>query len=367
MRNRLIVIGVVLLVLLVSVFLGPRIWVALKFNQVGNVLLCNDDFSIIYEMTEGGLVVWSFELPEYPREDRFWLPYPVRLPNGNTLISDSDAGPVYEVNRRGDVVWKCDSLYEDGDFAFRWGRETVAKQAINRNILAVDIGEERGKVMEIDRDFNIVWQWDYVDDDPSYIGHVADAHTLYNGNTAVLINKRIVVKGWEPAEQSYVEYKRHLEEVYQHGEYHEYLELDRNGNVVKDCSLQKPTFSPNDACLLSNGHVLASYEEYGVAEYDSVCEEIWSFRPPESISTTGTPTGKAPMGAWSALRSSNGNTVVDYPSRIYIVDSRGQVLRRIAAPTVKSILGVKYISDGTENEGDRIYAVIGIVDGQKIP
>jgi hypothetical protein len=340
-------------------YAGPKIWIALKFNQVGNILLCNDGSSIIYETTEGGLVVWSFELPEYPLEDRFWLPSPIRLPNGNTLISDGDAGPVYEVNRRGDVVWRCDSLYEDGDFAFRWGRETVAKEVINGNILAIDIGEERGKVMEIDRDFNIVWQWDYVDDDPSYIGHVTNAHSLYNGNTAVVIEKRIVVKPWQSEEQSWPEYVKYYAE---RGLYYEYIELDPNRNVVRRHDLDKPDFSPNSIFLLSNGHVLVSYDLYGVAEYDSLGEEVWSFQPPESVSTTGTMTGKAPMGARDAFRSSNGNTVVYYWSRIFVVDSRGQILRRIAAPTVKPIRGVKYVSDGTENEGDRIYAVIGIVD-----
>jgi hypothetical protein len=365
MKNKLAIVVILLFVLFLLFYAGPKIWIALKFNQVGNVLLCNDDSSMIYEMTEGGLLVWSFELPEYPLEDRFWLPTPVRLPNGNTLISDGDAGPVYEVNRRGDVVWRCDSLYEDGDFAFRWGRETVAKEVINGNILAIDIGEERGKVMEIDRDFNIVWQWDYVDYAPSHtghVGHVANAHSLHNGNMAVLIKKRIVVKGWQPGEQSYAEYYRHLQEVEQPCEYYEYLELDRNRNVVKDCKLQKPAFSPINAQLFSNGHVLASYYQYGVVEYDSHCEEVWSFQPPESVMTTGTPTGKAPMGALDAFRSSNGNTVVYYWDRIFVVDSRHQILRRIAAPTVKSTRGVKYVSDGTDNEGDRIYAVIGIVD-----
>jgi hypothetical protein len=359
MRRKLTILLIVLLLLFLLPYAGLRLWIALQFNQKGNLFLLNDDSSRIYEMTESGLVVWSFDMPEYPREDRFWLPYPVRLPNGNTLISDADAGPVYEVNRRGDVVWKCDSLYEQGDSAFRWGPKIWAPEVIDGIILAIGRGEERGQVMMIDKDCNIVWKWDYIDDDPRYTEYLSNARSLQNGNMAVLMNKILEVEQWSPPRLCAGEIDG---EKYKHLQYYEYIELHPNRNVVRTCNLDKLAFSPNSTFLLSNGHVLASYDQYGVAEFDTLGEEVWSFQPPESVSTTGTLSGKAPMGALGAFRSSNGNTVVYSWTRIFIVDSRGRILRRIAAPTVKSILGLKYVSDGTENEGDRIYAVIGIVD-----
>jgi len=61
-RNKLIILGSVLLIFLLAPFLGPRIWVASQFNKVGNIILSNSNVNKIYEMTIDGLIVWSYDL-----------------------------------------------------------------------------------------------------------------------------------------------------------------------------------------------------------------------------------------------------------------------------------------------------------------
>lgn len=91
----------------------------------------------------------------------------LRLPNGNTLISIGACGLIVEVTPEGNIIWQflCDD-------------PTHNIQCLqNGNILFC----ARARVIETDRDGNIVWEW------KSNAGHlgIKDADRLPDGNTLV--------------------------------------------------------------------------------------------------------------------------------------------------------------------------------------
>ncbi len=369
-----------MLLLLVLAFVGPEVWVATQFNKEGNILFCNLSLSRVYEMTDDGLVVWSYDLCRDSVRQEFGLPYVVRLSNGNTLITDAQTGRVCEVNRRGKTVWECDSVYRRGHSAYRAGSEIAAMEATNEKILAINYIQKRGKVMELDRDCNIIWQWSYVDDDSGYWGNVAKARRLYNGNTGVLIRKTIRVEQWHRGTRSAAEYQEHREyllEKYPTAERVEYLELDSERKLVKHRDFDDLAFPPGGTDLLPDGHVLISYDEYGVAEYDTLGRVIWSCQPPESSWVADGSTPKKPQGAWGAFRSSDGNTVLYYPgSWVYIVDSEKKVVFHVESPAIKSRFGIQYVTKRdlrvfykrkSEDEIDYVGDVLGVVSKENPP
>jgi hypothetical protein len=349
-KKRLIILGSVLIIFLLAVFLGPRIWVTMQFNKEGNIILSNSNVNKIYEMTIDGLIVWSYDLYGDSVEYESVLWRVIRLPNGNTLISDDIFDRIYEINKSGEVVWSCDSIYGEGDTAYGAGSEIHAVGVTNGNILAVNYLERRGMVFEVDRDCNIIWQWSNVEENPAEWGEqVSQACYLQNGNLGVLIRKFFVGE---------IEKCTNVWDV-------GYLELDSNRNIVKRRDFEEFA-SDRTGDLMSNGHVLISYHKDGLAEYDTLGRIIWSYQPPETIFVKGEPTPNVPFGDhWSGFRCSNGNTLIsDFMcSRVYVVDSLKNVLSYFRAPAIKSKFGIQYVTERQKkSEGEIDYlGLMGVI------
>jgi hypothetical protein len=371
-KKLLIILGSVLIILLLAAFLVPRLWVASQFNKEGNILFCNFVDTKVYEMTTDGIVVWSYDLGRDSISQEYYLPYLFRLSNGNTVITDAQAGKIYEVTRSGEVIWSCDSIYGGKDTAYEVGTEIMAFEVINGNILAANYSEERGMVFEVDRDCNIIWQWTYEKGDPDCWGeNISHVRHLTNRNTGVLIWKICTVDELMQESRTSDDFEKYLNDCrekclvsFQEG----YLELDSNSNIVKRRDFDEIIHDAHCSDMLSNGHVLISYKEYGVAEYNTLGKIIWSFQPPESsFVRDGLKLKKQPTGAWGAFRCSNGNTVIYYPTCwIYVVDPHKNILSYFKSPVIKSRFGIKYVTeeddDKPEDEIDNFDRVLGVVN-----
>jgi hypothetical protein len=370
-RNPLIILGSVLIILILAAFLVPRIWVYSQFNKEGNILFCNIYYTKVYEMTNDGLIVWSYDLCRDSITQEYYLPYLVRLSNGNTMITDAQTGRIYEVTRSGEEIWGCDSIYGKGDTNYRAGFEIFAIEIANERFLAIGNVGEPGQVLEFDRDGNIIWQWTSEKGDPDYWEeHVTHARHLANRNTGVLIWKLFTLSELMQGSRTSDEFDEYLNdfmEKYSVSRQVEYLELDSNRNIVKRRDFDEIAFLPMSTDLLSNGHVLISYEEYGVAEYDTLGKIIWSFQPPESSFVRDGSRQKKPVGAWGAFRCSNGNTVINYhpTSWVYVVDPHKNILSHFESPVIKSKFGIKYVTkreNNSKGEIDYFDRVLGVVN-----
>ncbi|MFH0931023.1 MAG: hypothetical protein V1890_03690 [Candidatus Zixiibacteriota bacterium] len=349
-KKKLIFSIVALLLFLLFLLIGFKIWLYYSFNQQGNLLLFSrtGEKWKICEMTKGGFIVWSYELPKSLIKERFYCPCIQRLSNGNTLITESypehDIGVIYEINRQKKIVWKCDSLYKDNIFAYKLKGPVWALRIRNGNILVGD--REHNKVIEVDKNRNIFWEWDYVCQDTSFTGKVSNVFRFIDGNTGVLIQKF--------EDQALVSY--------------EYIEIEGDKKILKLINLNKVFAQPMGAQILPNKHILISYwptgyDPYGVVELDSLNNIVWSFKLPDSVTVFDNPRyedGRMPAPADIAFRISNGNTAVYSRLGIYLVSPDNKVLWCLKEPSVKSILGIRYIKQ--RGGGDSIEQLLSIID-----
>lgn len=347
-KRKLIFLTILLVFFILFLFLSFKIWIYYRFNQKGNLLICSWNNSRIYEITRGALVVWSFELPKGFAKGRIAPPSVQRLVNGNTLITDHDAGMVYEVDRKGGIAWKCDTLYNGNRFSFKLEYPTVAIRITNGNTLVEDL--KHAKVIEVDRNSNIVWEWDYINYDPGFYAYLVDVLRFDDGNTAVLTYK--VIKPEKMAESNTIDF-------------FEYVELDQNKRIIQRLDLDKIASHSIGGGILSNRHILISYSKDGVVEFDTSDNIVWSFQLPHSgpILYQGDRKIEEPDDAYYAFRFSNGNTATySLCLSMYVVSPDRVVLWQIKHPTVKSILGVRYLKGDEEEKGDHICHLVGIVD-----
>ncbi|MEE2640951.1 MAG: hypothetical protein VX768_10020 [Planctomycetota bacterium] len=132
-----------------------------KFNNAmplsnGNVLVTIGPSSLAREITPGsGTTVWEYKAPWWPN-DAF------RLENGNTLIAGK--GGVIEVSPEKKIIWQ----YKNTDKT----TIVVAKPTTNQSFL---IGWTSGRVLEINRDQETVWEYT--------TKSLSDVYRDGNGNT----------------------------------------------------------------------------------------------------------------------------------------------------------------------------------------
>ncbi len=111
-----------------------------------------------------------------------------RLPNGNTLIGDARAGRVIEVDRAKNIVWE----YKSPDLA-NMRMRNATRTAKDTTLIAV---EAEAKLIEVDRAGKIVWQWQAPEGAKRrlYLGL-----RLPNGNTVMPLNDPGEVVEVDPA------------------------------------------------------------------------------------------------------------------------------------------------------------------------
>jgi hypothetical protein len=300
-------------------------------------------------MTHGGFVVWSLDLTENIEKEKSRSLFVKRLPNGNTLSTVSDLGHDYgfvnEVNRHKKVVWRCDSLYKDNNIVFRLKYPIMALRVRDGNTLIAD--QDYGKVVEVDRNSNIIWEWDYPNYDTSSL--LERIYRFDDGNTGVLIFKI----------QSDTEYKAKQHNV---NIFYEYIEVDKEKNETKHIDFDKIPGSPRNAQILPNKHILISYYEIGVVEFDILGNIVWSFQLPDSVTVINGPRHKVPATADNAYKFSNGNVAIySMLVGIYLVSPDKKVLWRVQYPHLETKLGIKYVKEDGER-GEPIPYLLGIVD-----
>jgi hypothetical protein len=201
----------------------------------------------------------------------------------------------------------------------------------NGDILVGD--EEYGKIVEVNKDCDIVWEWDYENYDPHY-QILLKNYRYDDGNTGVLVYNNLCDETLKVAE-------------HQASVFYEYIELDKMRNEVKRFNLSKFSYVPASAQILPNKHILISYERYGVIEFDGLNNEVWSFRVPDSLFVRNVGMPKVAAGARSSYRLKDGKTVIhSFSSSIYIVGPGGRILSSIKTPYVASKFGLEYVRDG---------------------
>ena len=223
--------------------------------------------------------------------------------------------------------------------------------------------------MEMNRECRLLWRWEYVHHDTESVGYLIDAAPLQDGNMGVLIKKDLkITDKWLPEQESREEYERRLKQKYPIPEYLEYLEVGRNGSVLTRRNLDKVAFQPTFADMLSNGHVLVAYDGYGVVEYDTTGQIVWSFEPPDSIESPRGSYNRVASGAWGAYRLPGGDTIVlgHLFAFIYLVDSDGNIIWGRHHPCIKSVLGIQYVADGGVDEEYEVCFSAGIVGRQSL-
>ena len=111
-----------------------------------------------------------------------------RLPNGNTLIGDARAGRVIEVDRAKNIVWE----YKSPDLA-NMRMRNATRTAKDTTLIAV---EAEAKLIEVDRGGKIIWQWQAPEGAKRrlYLGL-----RLPNGNTVMPLNEPGEVVEVDPA------------------------------------------------------------------------------------------------------------------------------------------------------------------------
>jgi uncharacterized protein (UPF0248 family) len=171
----------------------------------------------VVEVTRAGEEVWFF--------DELTNPYDAdRLANGNTLIADTVGNRVVEVDPAKKVVWKLEDV-----------RPYDAERLANGNTLVCDQRSKHERVVEVDRDGAVVWE--YPTPNSPF-----DADRLANGNT--LITERTK---------------------------HRVIEVDRSGNIVFQIDNLN---APSDADRLPNGHTIVA-ENGAVREFDRQGRQCW--------------------------------------------------------------------------------------------
>jgi hypothetical protein len=112
----------------------------------------------VKEYRADGTVVNTFKTDREElggREAKNWPFTAIRLDNGNTLVTLTNGNKVVELNSKGEIVWKVtNDDFEGNPLADPCG----AQRLPNGNTVIASYGAKEGiRLLEIDRDKNIVW------------------------------------------------------------------------------------------------------------------------------------------------------------------------------------------------------------------
>lgn len=126
--------------------------VSLQCLDNGNLLVADSELHVVFEVTNGGKILWMYGTPNYPGEKENQLAYPssaIRLVNGNTLIADSMNHRVLEVNLSGSIIWRYGkNMHEiSNDNLLYW--PIWADRNSNGNTLITDYRNHR--IIEVDK------------------------------------------------------------------------------------------------------------------------------------------------------------------------------------------------------------------------
>ncbi len=135
--------------------------------STGNYLVAHEGDGMVREYDSKGKVVWSYKLDlgGRPRSRGHGVEghgvevfSAVRLPNGNTLIGGGNNNRVLEVNREGQIVWKLDQKELKG-ITLAW--VTTLHVLPNGNIIVGNChaGPSNPQLFEVTRDKKVVWKF----------------------------------------------------------------------------------------------------------------------------------------------------------------------------------------------------------------
>ena len=112
---------------------------------------------VVREYTPAGKVVWEFHSPEEPAES--WPFTAIRLANGNTVINLTHGNHTVEVNRKGEIVWHL----TNADLPQPLLKDPCGAQRLpngNTVITSYAAGDQTVKLIEVNRDKQIVWTYE---------------------------------------------------------------------------------------------------------------------------------------------------------------------------------------------------------------
>jgi hypothetical protein len=151
------------------------------------------DNRVIY-VNQAGQIVWKYGSAGVTGDDFNQLNVPVQataLPNGDVLITDQGNNRIIEVTMTHHIVWQYGRPDLPGGAGFdQLNNPNSAQLLPNGHILIAD--ENNNRVIEVDRNHNIVWQ--YGSPTGNALSGAAFASRLPNGNTLITDsnNSRIV-------------------------------------------------------------------------------------------------------------------------------------------------------------------------------
>ncbi len=151
-----------------------------RITPQGTYLVCSEDPGVVIEYDREGEVVW-----EYPIRTRVYGA--IRLRNGNTLIASGNGHSVVEVSPDKQVVWKVKDKVPGTDVELHW--MTCLQELDNGNFVVGNChaGPDNPQIFEIDRDKNIVWQFDEYD----LVGNGLACWKILNDNQSALVRKKL--------------------------------------------------------------------------------------------------------------------------------------------------------------------------------
>ncbi|TWU13704.1 Arylsulfotransferase (ASST) [Symmachiella macrocystis] len=151
-----------------------------RMTPQGTYLVCSEDPGVVTEYNRDGEIVW-----EYPVKTRVYGA--IRLRNGNTLIASGGGNSVLEVTPDNQVVWEIKNKVPGTDVELKW--TTCLEELDNGNFVVGNChaGPDNPQIFEIDRNKNIVWEFDEYD----LVGNGLACWQILNDEQSALVRKKL--------------------------------------------------------------------------------------------------------------------------------------------------------------------------------
>jgi outer membrane protein assembly factor BamB len=159
---------------------GTRSTRLVRITPQGNYLVCSEDPGVVTEYDRDGQIVW-----EYPIKTRVYGA--IRLRNGNTLIASGGGNSVVEVTSDKQVVWEIKDKVPGTDIELKW--TTCLVELDNGHFIVGNChaGPDNPQILEIDRNKNIVWEFDEYD----LVGNGLACWQILNDGQSALVRKKL--------------------------------------------------------------------------------------------------------------------------------------------------------------------------------
>ncbi len=284
------------------------------FNQAGNLLIADQFNNRVIEIDPAGNIVWSFGLGPNDFSDKSIIGVNDAERVGDlTLMAGTGTPPnvipqspggaadnrVLLVNSTGGIVWQYGQFGQTGSGPNQLNTPVQCTYLPNSDILITDQGN--GRIIEVSRDKQIVWQFPGPDTKP--------ADQLNSPNSAELLENGHILIADENNNRA--------------------IEVTRTHRVVRTFTAGGTLGAVAFASRLPDGHTLLTDAGNSRAvEVDAHDSIVWQF-----VTNTDPKSIASPLPT-RAIRLRNGDTLISdqFNNRVIVVTSGGQIRTSYGLP-----------------------------------